>query len=97
MKKVLIPILSALLVATVITGCRKNVATETTPSTTQATKPATTAPTTRPTETTRHTEPPHSTGTMPSILPGTTDATGSGSAGGATGESGRSRSMLPQY
>ena len=91
MKKVLFPILTALLVAAVFTGCRKNVATETTPSTTQATKPSTSAATTPSTApTTKPTEAPQNT-TRPSVMP---DATG---ATGATGETGRSRQMIPHY
>lgn len=95
MKKALIPIMSALLVATLFTGCRKNVATETTNTTAHTTHSTTTATapthtTTRPTETTRHTEPSHATQPthMPSILPETSDA---------TGESGRGRMMPPRY
>ena len=97
MKKAMIPMMSALLVAALFTGCRRNVATETKHPTnttnhttgTHATVPSTHAAT-RPTETTRHTEPSHSTypSQMPSILPDTTDSTGA---------SGHGRVMPPRY
>ena len=92
MKKVLFPMMTALLVATVLTGCRKNVATETSPSSTQNTKPstsATTTPTTAPATkpATRPTEGPQNT-TRPTVLP---DGTGD------TGETGAKRAMPPRY
>lgn len=91
MKKALIPILSALLVASVFTGCRKNVATETTDTTahtTQATSaPSTAEPTTRPTRPIQTTPSTQAT-QMPSILPETS---------GATDDTARGRMMPPRY
>lgn len=99
MKKIMIMALSALLIATIATGCRKNVGGETatnntTQTTTQSTSAATTRPTTRPTETTRHTEATRDTEMIPmpsDMTPGTDE----GTHGNDT--TGRGRIMPPRY
>ncbi len=101
MKKTAILTLSILMVAVLFAGCRDNTDNDThthdtTRDTTHSTTQGTHA-TSRPTETTRHTEPSHST-TIPGatddnpLMPGTDSTDGSDS----TDSTGRSRRM-PRY
>lgn len=99
MKKLVILALSTLLIASMATGCRKNVGEETatqntTQTTTHSTSAPTTKPATRPTETTRPTEATRDTEVIPmpsGTIPGTEEGTRGNDA------TGHGRIMPPRY